>query len=210
MDKLFDLLLITINAAGPEFRENPSGAALPVVNEIPRSRSKKNVTKQVEVPAVEPSDKEITGRLVRGAGVPEGVQHIAGHHYLLGKGPDQIWKTRRDGRTGWIGVFHTCELEQIDPFGDRQVEGRGNARQRCRRAGDLPALFEPGIPGCTDAAELGDFFTSQALCPAASRRRAKTDVVWRQGIATTAQEGAEGAVLFWGKAHDGNFYTGIK
>lgn len=67
-----------------------------------------------------------------------------------------------------MGIFHPREFEQVQSFRSGKMQGRRNACQRRRRTGDIPALFEPRIPGCADTADLGGLFPPQPFCPAAS------------------------------------------
>ena len=61
----------------------------------------------------------------------------------------------------------TGETEEMGAFGRLQLERASDAGQDLGRHPNVPALFEPGVPGEADAGEVGDLLPAQARRAAA-------------------------------------------
>ena len=62
---------------------------------------------------------------------------------------------------GSISPSHTGKEKQVSDIGRREAEGDGDSLESVGRDANVPALFEPGIPGHPDAGDCGDFLAAQ-------------------------------------------------
>jgi len=72
-----------------------------------------------------------------------------------------------------------CEQEQMAAFGIVQLERVGDVQQEFLRYVNIAPLFEPGVPGQSDAGERGHFLPPQARSTASFGGR-QPDIRWRQ------------------------------
>lgn len=91
------LFCVTTNADSPEFRQHPSRTAFPVVKKRAGVWCQKNIAQQIAFFTVQPTGKKMPGRVIGGAGVPQGIKHITGHCHLPGKYPDLLRQARCHG-----------------------------------------------------------------------------------------------------------------
>ena len=92
LHKRVNLFCVPTNADSPEFRQHPSRTTFPVVKKRAGVRCKKNIPQQIAFFTVQPTGKKMPGRVIGGAGVPQGIKHITGHCHLFGKDPDLLGK----------------------------------------------------------------------------------------------------------------------
>jgi hypothetical protein len=84
----------------------------------------------------------------------------------------------------------TSETEEMGAFWRLQLERASDARQNLGRHPDVPALFEPGVPGEANAGEVCDLFSAQAGRPAAGTAR-EADTRRRDAGPATLEEVAQ-------------------
>ena len=182
---------------GAEFRHHAAGAVRPVADQRPSSGLQEDEAQQVAVAgAVQPAGEQPFRRCVPAARGPAAVQQI-------GRGGDRR-QAGQHGRRQFVArrgvVFRVAlagKFEQIGAFCPAQPQRAGQPHQRGRRHRDVAALFDPGVPGRAEAAELRHFLPPQSrrAPPAAGRHAGRRG---RQPVALRADEGAQGAPLFGG------------
>ena len=107
-----------------------------------------------------PVVEQLAQGLVPGQQVPGAVQHIGGRADRVHAGAQRSWRAAGVARRLRIGAVG--QLEQIGAFGARQLQHAGDARPDRGRHRHFAALFDPGVPGDADAAQLGHFLALQA------------------------------------------------